>query len=494
MRRALTRTTLTRTTVLALVGALALTGCGAQDRATFEEAVPEAQPVSSPGADDAASTAAPDGSGTGTSDAAARTEGGPRTGTSIPDLVPVEWPDAPRELTETERLFLFEPGPFAGDAYDEDAAFEAARASNPQTTQEWQQAIQAQLQGDYAEDLKTAITFDPSLGEGIAQPTEGDVAASEEVVGTNHFALVLDASGSMGEASGTGTRMEEAKDAIAGFVDTLPEGSTVSLRVYGHEGDNTNAGRSESCAATGTIYAGPADTDELSAQLEAVTPTGWTPLASAIGAAEGDIPAESTDGIVYVVTDGIETCGGDPVSAAEGLAASGIRPIVNVIGFQAGDADQEALAAIATAGGGEYTQADSKAELEDYWDNEYDRMMDAWEEWKRAELDRIDAEGAANMTEAENLGQRLMTGVEQEGDRAVALTERLGAEEAMDYDTKTAVWSYFYNRKVDMWAYSYDIKVDNWSASYNAKVGAWSDVYDTGTSKWSEYYSKKVSN
>ncbi|MCK0112969.1 VWA domain-containing protein [Ornithinimicrobium sp. F0845] len=364
---------------------------------------------------------------------------------------------------------------------------------HPQTTQEWQQAIQSQLQGDYAEDLKAAITFNPSVGEGIAQPTEGEVAA-EDTVGSNHFALLLDASGSMGETSGTGTRMVEAKETINGFVDSLPEGSTVSLRVYGHEGDNSNAGKQESCASTDTVYEGPADTAELSAQLAAVQPTGWTPLASAITEAEQDIPADATDGIVYVVTDGIETCGGDPVEAAQGLAESGIKPIVNVIGFQAGDADQAALAAIAEAGGGEYTQADSKADLEEYWDAEYSRMMTAWAEWRQAELTRIEESGQANLTEADAVGAALMAGAEAEGDRAMALTEALHADGHLDWSTRGEVWSFFYERKNAMWSYAYGLKNENWSAAYGLKNEAWSQAYGTGNAKWSEYYSKKLGN
>lgn len=485
-------------TSVVLAGALVLTACGGQERATFEEAEPirQAQAADAPG-DDAegddgsATTQEPD----DTEQAAEATEGGPRTGPStVPDLVPIEWPDAPRELTEVEQQFMFEPGPFAGDAYDEDAAFEAILAMNPQTEEEWQRAIQSQIQGDYAEDLKAAITFDPSLGEGIAEPTEGHVEAPEEVVGTNHFALVLDASGSMGEASGTGTRMDEAKQALEGFVDTLPADATVSLRVYGHEGDNTNAGKQVSCASTDTVYAGPVDTAEFAAQLAAVEPTGWTPLASAISASARDIPDDATDGIVYVVTDGAETCDGDPVAAAEELAGEGIQPIVNVIGFQADDADQAALAAIAEAGGGEYTQVDSLAELEDYWDEEYSRMMTAWQDWRRAELDRIQEAGTTNQTLAQEVGQRLQDGVVEEGRRGQDLAKRVREQESVDYGTGVALWNHFYSRRLDMWNYAYSTRTANWNAAYSERVGAWREAYALGTAKWSEYYSKKLGN
>lgn len=480
------RHTLTTTMVPAImVGSLLLGGCGGPERATFEETDPiqQAEAAGGPGSDGAAKTEQPV-----DQDAATTTTPGDSGGA----LAPIAWPEAPRELTEIEAEFLLTPGSFAGDAYDEDAVVEAVLAQEPTTAEEWRHAIRAQVQEDYTEDLQTAITFDPSLGEAGAEPTGEGQPPETDAVGTNHFAIVLDASGSMGESAGSGTRMEEARAAIGSFVAALPEGSTVSLRVYGQEGDNTDAGQEVSCASTDTVYDGPAGSAELTAQLEAVEPTGWTPLARGIEAAAQDIPQGATDGIVYVVTDGVETCGGDPVAAAETLAGQGIQPIVNVIGFHTGGADQQALQAIAEAGGGEFTQADSQADLEQYWDEEYTAMMDAWNEWRQVELERIEQEGTAHMEVAEEVGQRLMDAAQRQGDRSMALTERLADDGHLDYDTRADVWGSFAQLKRDMWGYAHQVKVDNWSASYRTKVDAWSEVYDRGTSKWSEYYLKKV--
>ncbi len=487
MRRALHHSLASTT----LAAALALTACTGGEQATFEEPAPRAQAPDEEASDEEApDEEAPDDGG----DTTPESTSAPTEGTAYQaGLTPVEWPDAPRELSDVEREFMYEPGPFAGDAYDEGQVIEAVLAMEPGTAQEWQMAIRSQIQGDYAEDLKAAITFDPSIGDTSEGPTEG-TAPEEVAVGTNHFALVLDASGSMDEESGSGTRMAEAKEALTGFVDSLPEDSTISLRVYGHEGDNTDAGKDTSCASSEAVYTGPVDAEGFGPALDAVEPTGWTPLARAIGDAAGDIPENATDGIVYVVTDGIETCGGDPVDAAEELAGSGIEPIVNVIGFQAGDADQEALRAIATAGGGEYTQADSLAELEQYWEAEYSRMMAAWGDWKSAELARIDDEGRERMDSADQVGTRLMRGADEEGVRGMDIAGALEAEDHLDYTTKNEVWGYFYDRKNDMWGYAYDLKNANWGAAYDIKNDAWSEVYETGNTKWSEYYSKSVAD
>jgi hypothetical protein len=65
-----------------------------------------------------------------------------------------------------------------------------------------------------------------------------------------------------------------------------------------------------------------------------------------------------------LVTDGIESCGGDPVQAARDLRDQGI--IVHVIGFglgNAADEDTASLQSIAHASGGHYVTAGSAEEL-----------------------------------------------------------------------------------------------------------------------------------
>ena len=67
---------------------------------------------------------------------------------------------------------------------------------------------------------------------------------------------------------------------------------------------------------------------------------------------------------MVLVTDGIESCGGDPVRAARELREQGI--VVHVIGFGLGnvaDEDSASLQNIAWASGGQYVTAGSAEEL-----------------------------------------------------------------------------------------------------------------------------------
>jgi hypothetical protein len=71
------------------------------------------------------------------------------------------------------------------------------------------------------------------------------------------------------------------------------------------------------------------------------------------------------DRALVLVTDGIESCGGDPVRAARELREQGIT--VHLIGFGLGgaaDEDTASLQAVAYASGGRYVTAGSAAELQ----------------------------------------------------------------------------------------------------------------------------------
>jgi Ca-activated chloride channel homolog len=465
---------------IVLAGVLMLTGCsGGEEGAATDDAVVS----SAPPLDDAAQTSA----------TAPEAAGDPL----IRWLTPVELADAPRELTEQERSMLFEPGAFAKfatapadalltDAEREEAAA-AAAALGPQSEQEWIGAVLAQVHGDYVDDVRATVFFDTGTGDGTSGPTAGPPEAQD--VGTNHYALVLDASGSMAAAGASGTRMDEAKGAIEKFAGQLPAGSTVSLRIYGHEGSNDEAGKAESCASSEVVFEGASDDgDGLADALDQVEPVGYTPLARAIEDAQDDVPADATDSIVYVVTDGLETCGGDPVAAAQALAGTEIRPVVNVIGFQTGDADQAALAAIAQAGGGEFTAAGSGAELDAYWDEERARMQAAWARWRQEEASRIRSAGEDNKVTANVIGQRIKTTsiIEEQAGKDVA--RELERQGLVDSDISSAIWTWFADRSSPVWEYGNDTASANWVASDDQADADIADVYEQADRSWSEYY------
>lgn len=162
--------------------------------------------------------------------------------------------------------------------------------------------------------------------------------------------------------------MDGAKAAVEEFLGTVPEDAEIGLLAFGHLGNNEESGKAESCEGIELVSKlGAADRTEIVSALASFEATGWTPLAAAISKAGESFTAVSGEGeqVVFVVSDGRETCGGDPVAAAQELRDSDVKAIVNVIGFDVPDDDRMALEAVADAGGGAFTQADDATELRD---------------------------------------------------------------------------------------------------------------------------------
>src|SRR5699024_9509721 len=215
-------------------------------------------------------------------------------------------------------------------------------------------------------------------------PTSGDSNESEEKEEKKqHVALLMDASGSMGAHVNGEVKMTAAKDALKQFVSDLPEDAQVMLRVYGHKGTGSDADKKMSCNSSEVVYPmNTYDSRSFDNALSEFEPAGWTPLAASIKAAEKDLKKQSgdnTESIVYIISDGEETCGGDPVKAAEQLHESGIATAVNIIGFDVGNEAQQQLKEVAEAGGGEFTNVDSGEDMLEAAENNISEALQAAE-------------------------------------------------------------------------------------------------------------------
>ncbi|WP_223635627.1 vWA domain-containing protein [Planococcus sp. 4-30] len=235
---------------------------------------------------------------------------------------------------------------------------------------------------DIEEAAEKFEAIDPVITMDSSTPEDSITLPQEETV---NVAILLDASGSMaGQVSG-GEKMKLAKEAVQTYAADLPEGSNVMLRVYGHEGTGTNADKDMSCNSNEVVYdLGVYDEQAFSKSLDQFAPTGWTPLAGAIEAAKEDLKeqkGENVRNVVYVVSDGIETCGGDPVSAAASLTGSAIQAEVNIIGFDVDNEGQAQLEAVAKAGNGQYKSVYSESDLNEYLKQEHSRLYWEWLAW-----------------------------------------------------------------------------------------------------------------
>ncbi len=176
--------------------------------------------------------------------------------------------------------------------------------------------------------------------------------------------IVFDASNSMwGQINGT-AKIEIAKQSLAATLDALPSDLLVGLRVYGHQ----HVYQRKDCQDSELLVPlSPLDRERIKAAISQFKPRGQTPLAYSLEQVAGDFGDFAGERAVVLLTDGVESCNGDPARAARELQSAGDAP-VHVIGFGLGgddSADLASLKAIASASGGRYLTAQSAAELRD---------------------------------------------------------------------------------------------------------------------------------
>lgn len=211
------------------------------------------------------------------------------------------------------------------------------------------------------------------------RPPEG--TSSIELAEGRNTLILLDSSGSMaGPAGGGRIKLDAAKQAIRTYIDSTPRSvDRLGLAVYGHRGSSEESGKAESCRETET-FAPIGELTSASAPriLRRFEPTGWTPVAGALESSESALRGrEGEINRVILVSDGVETCGGDPVGVARSLNESGIDVTVDVVGFDIREeVDVQRLRRVADAGGGEYVDAKTAGDLSDYFDRLSERRRD----------------------------------------------------------------------------------------------------------------------
>jgi len=158
-------------------------------------------------------------------------------------------------------------------------------------------------------------------------------------------------------------KMVVAKQILNDVSHWFPDDLDLALRAYGH----TSPSESANCADSALLVPfAEGNRESIRYAIDRLQPRGQTPIAFALNQAAADFGALDSDRAVVLVTDGIESCNGDPALAARQLREQGI--MVPLIGFgmgSAADEDAASLQAIANASGGRYVTAGSAEELKE---------------------------------------------------------------------------------------------------------------------------------
>lgn len=144
--------------------------------------------------------------------------------------------------------------------------------------------------------------------------------------------LVFDGSASMDEISfetGPNTRIVEARQAIRRAMPGIAPFRRVGLLIYG-------PGPDSACQNLDLRFGPIADAaGPVIDAVEALRPDGLTPLTDAVRQAAEALDYRNRAGVVVLVTDGNETCGGRPCEMAPVLSATARDLTIHVIGFRA---------------------------------------------------------------------------------------------------------------------------------------------------------------
>ena len=176
--------------------------------------------------------------------------------------------------------------------------------------------------------------------------------------------IVLDASGSMSAKLADGrSRLDGAREAIGIVAPAIPAQDRLALRVYGDQWPREKHNCEDTRLAVPFAAAGQAAPAALAA-VKGVKAQGYTPITWVIEQAANDLAAEqAAEKLVILVSDGKETCKGDPCATARALVKAGAKLAIHTIGFGVDSAARLQLECIAAATGGRYFPAESAQQL-----------------------------------------------------------------------------------------------------------------------------------
>lgn len=188
-------------------------------------------------------------------------------------------------------------------------------------------------------------------------------AAAQDRTVSNNIELIIDASGSMrGRLNDGTTKMSAAKKAVLELVGNLSSDVNLAFRAYGHQFHRSK----HNCTDTALVvpFAQSGNVTELIVEKSnALTPQGYTPITYVLGLAADDLKPLTGKKTIVLVSDGKETCEGDPCVLARKLIAANADLTIHTVGLGVDFQARTQLQCIARAGKGIYRDANSASEL-----------------------------------------------------------------------------------------------------------------------------------
>lgn len=183
----------------------------------------------------------------------------------------------------------------------------------------------------------------PEIKQEVARPEDSQLA------------FIFDASGSMNAELEGSTRLAVAKGAIDQLVGETATFNT-SLWAYGHRLPDSDP---ETCRDIENLVVFAQDNGAaVVSAVAALEARGDTPITDAVRTVAGSFTAPETGRrSIVLISDGEETCGGDPCALGAELGAVQVDLRIHAIGFAVDDTARNQLSCLAEATGGTYADA-----------------------------------------------------------------------------------------------------------------------------------------
>ena len=168
--------------------------------------------------------------------------------------------------------------------------------------------------------------------------------------------------GMWGKASGPRTRGLMKRACLGRALPSATKFRRVGLITYG-------PGPYQQCNVKLDLEPTPNAAELIMGAVNALTPAGRTPLTSAVAQAAEVLDFRHKRGLIVVVTDGEETCGGSPCELAKALRAAAEQLTIHVIGYRTkgfswtGEQSLIDAKCLADQSGGLYIAAETEEDL-----------------------------------------------------------------------------------------------------------------------------------
>lgn len=169
--------------------------------------------------------------------------------------------------------------------------------------------------------------------------------------------FIIDSSGSMQAPMEGQTKLAVAKEVLRTVAAKLPKEVRIGLAAYGHR-------RPNDCKDVEILIApGTQDIKLLLEKVDALKPVGRTPIAATVKQVADLLKSRPAETTIVLLSDGQETCGGNPCNEVKKLKQGSLRFIMHVVGYDIKQGEKAQLECMAKAGGGRYFAANDAAAL-----------------------------------------------------------------------------------------------------------------------------------